>query len=284
MTADHRPADAQAPQPSMEPRVLAYEVTGEGEPVVLVPGGLTGWLSWIPHAERLGARWRTIRVQPIHNELGSAGTPGDLSYTAWTERESLRLTLDELGIESAQFAGWSGGGRALIEFALAYPERVESLTLVEPAAYWILDELGTRDPDVDRLNAFLHGLAGNTVTEDDLAEFLELAGFIGSKAEAPHHPNWERWLPHRMALSWQSEDSDRSGRSIAELSDIQCPVLLVTGSVTAGWLKDVAVALAERIQDASATEIPGDHACHIQSIDEFLEVFGEHLDAARPQD
>ena len=54
----------------MDSRVLTYEVKGDGDSVVLVPGGLTGWLSWIPHAERLSANWRTIRVQPIHNELG----------------------------------------------------------------------------------------------------------------------------------------------------------------------------------------------------------------------
>jgi hypothetical protein len=47
-----------------EPRVLQYDVKGEGEPLVLVPGGLTGWLSWIPHAERLAATRKTIRVQP----------------------------------------------------------------------------------------------------------------------------------------------------------------------------------------------------------------------------
>jgi pimeloyl-ACP methyl ester carboxylesterase len=117
---------------TMEPRVLSHEVKGEGDPLVLVPGGLTGWLSWIPHAERLSARYKTIRVQPIHNELGSAGQPGDPSYTADTERESLRMTLDALGIEQADCAGWSGGGRALIEFTLAYPDRVRSLTLIEP--------------------------------------------------------------------------------------------------------------------------------------------------------
>jgi len=104
----------------MEPRALTHEIKGDGEPVVLVPGGLTGWVSWIPHAERLSARWRVIRVQPIHNELGSAGQRGDPGYTAETERESLRMTLDALEIETAHLAGWSGGGKALIEFALAY--------------------------------------------------------------------------------------------------------------------------------------------------------------------
>jgi len=61
----------------MRPRLLTVDVAGEGEPLVLIPGGITGWLSWIPHQERLSDRYRTIRVQPIHNEQGSAGIKGD---------------------------------------------------------------------------------------------------------------------------------------------------------------------------------------------------------------
>lgn len=263
---------------AMRPRVLTNEVRGEGDDVVLVPGGLTGWLSWAPHAERLAARYRTIRVQPIHNELGSAGTPGDASYTAEVERESLRMTLDALGIGAAHLAGWSGGGRALIEFAIAHPERVRTLTLVEPAAYWILDELGDPDPELERVNRFVHGIAGRDVTEDELAEFLELAAFVPSKHVAREHPNWDRWVPHRNALSWNFETLDRSGRSVDDLRRIVAPVLLVVGATTADWLKRVVRELAARLPDVRVVELDGDHACHIQRFDEFLAAFERQLD------
>ena len=261
----------------MEPRALTNEIKGDGDPVVLVPGGLTGWVSWIPHAERLSARWRTIRVQPIHNELGSAGEPGVPGYTTEIERESLRMTLDAIGIQTAHFAGWSAGGKALIEFALAYPQRVRTLTLVEPGAYWILEQLGVTDPDVERINAFLHELFGKDVTEDDLATFLEAGGLATSKEEARSDPNWERAVPHRMALSWYSEDFDRSERSVEELANIRCPVLLVKGTVTTEGDKRVVDALAERLPDAKVLELDGDHACHIQSIDLFLQAFEDHM-------
>ena len=261
----------------MKPTVLQYEVRGEGEPLVLVPGGLTGWLSWIPHAERLADGRKTIRVQPIHNELGSAGQPGDPGYTAETERESLRLTLDELDVDVADFAGWSGGGRALIELTLAYPERVRTLTLVEPAAYWVLEQLEASDADVERLNSFLHGLAGEDVSEDDLTQFLRLAGFVQSGEDARKHANWERWAPHRMALSWSFEGLDHPARFVDELADIGCPVLLVKGTVTAGWLKRVVDVLGERLPNATVLELPGDHACHIQGIDAFLEAVDGHI-------
>ena len=261
----------------MEPSVLLYDARGEGEPLVLVPGGLTGWLSWIPHQERLADRFRVIRVQPIHNGLGSAGQPGQPGYTVEVEREALRMTLDALGLERPHLAGWSGGGKAVLEFAAEYPQRARTLTLVEPAAYWILEQLGEQDDVVEALNAFIHPLFGQEVTEDDLATFLEYAGFVADRSDARSHPNWERWLPHRMALSWQGDELDHPDRSVEDLTRLSCPTLLVKGTVTAAWLKRVVDVLGERLPHATVVELEGDHACHIESIDDFLNAFEKHL-------
>ncbi len=257
--------------------MLRYDDQGQGEPIVLIPGGLTGWLSWIPHQKRLAGRYRAIRVQPIHNELGSAGLPGDPGYTAETEREALRLTLDALGLGSTHLVGWSGGGKAALEFATEYPDRVRSLTLVEPAAYWILEQLGDRLEDVERANSLVHGLFGRPVTEDHLADFLELAGFVESAQQAPAHPNWNRWLTHRMALSWQGERLDHPERTVEDLARITCPVFLTKGTRTADWLKRVVDVLGERLPNASVIEFEGDHAHHIESIDTFLPALEAHV-------
>ncbi len=262
----------------MHPRVLRCDAQGEGSPIILVPGGLTGWLSWRPHQERLAGRYRAVRVQPIHNELGSAGTPGQPGYTYEVEREALRMTLDELGLHRAHFTGWSGGGKAALEFAIEYPERVQTLTLIEPAAYWVLEQLGGENEVVQELNAFLHPLYGQEISEDDLAVFLEYAGFVANRGEARTHPNWERWLPHRMALSWQSEELDHPPRSLGDLRRVSCSSLLVKGTVTADWLKRVVDVLGQRLPDATVLELEGDHACHIQSLDAFLHAFERHLD------
>ena len=261
----------------MEPRVLTNEVKGEGSPLVLLPGGLTGWVSWASYADSLASRWQTVRVQPIHNELGSAGERGEAGYTAAIERDSLLMTLDDLGIGTADFVGWSGGGRALIEFALAYPERVRTLTLVEPAAYWILDGLGEPDPEVAHLNRFFHGLAGQDVSEDDLAEFCQLAGLASSADKARDNAHWASWVPHRMALSWGSEQADRPERGVDDLAGVSCPVLLVNGNLTADWLKRVVAVLDERLPDTRVLELPGDHACHLENPDAFPAELERHL-------
>ena len=263
----------------MEPRVLKYDDQGSGPPIVLIPGGLTGWLSWIPHQERLAARYRVARVQPIHNELGSAGVPGDPGYTAETEREALRLTLDALEMGRPHVAAWSGGGKAALEFAMEYPGRVRSMVLVEPAAYWVLEQLGERVEDVERINSHVYRRSGRPVTEDDLATFLELAGFVDSARDAPAHPGWERWLTHRMTLSWQSELLDHPQRTVVDLARIRCPVLLTKGTRTSDWLKRLVDVLGERLANASVMEFAGDHAHHIQSIDAFLAALEAHIEA-----
>lgn len=261
----------------MEPRILQSDVQGEGETIVLIPGGLTGWDSWIPHQQRLADRYRVIRLQPIHNELGSAGKPGDPGYTPATERESLRLTLDALGIDAAHFAGWSAGGRALIEFVIAHPGRVRTLTLVEPAASWLLERAGERDPEGEAASAFFGKLAGRAVTEEALADFLHFAGLVAPGEDPRRHPAWERWVGHRTTLSWMSEEMRRSDRTLGDLSRIVAPTLLVHGSRTADWLKRVVALLAEKLPDAAVLELDGDHACHIQGIDPFLDAFEAHL-------
>ena len=53
----------------MNQTVLLHEVKGQGDPIVLVPGGLSGWLSWIPHAERLSKERMVVRVQLRSIEL-----------------------------------------------------------------------------------------------------------------------------------------------------------------------------------------------------------------------
>ncbi len=260
----------------MQPRVLTNDISGDGKPLILVPGGLTGWLSWIPHQERLSGHHRVVRVQPIHNQMGSAGEPGDPGYTPEIHRESLRLTMDELGIEIADFAGWSLGGNTLIEFTLAHPDRVRSLTLIEPGAYWMLEQLGETHAGVVEMNALLRRVAGRTVTEEDLVSLLTLAGLADNPANAANQPGWERAVAHRMALSWLAPFL-HTPLTIADIVSIECPVLLVNGSETRPWEKRVVELLAKHLPNARSVELAGDHASHIQSIDEFLVELEAHL-------
>jgi len=265
---------------AMRPRSLAVDVAGEGEALVLIPGGITGWLSWIPHQERLSNRYRTIRVQPIHNELGSAGMKGDPSYTREVAVESLLLTINHLEIDRAHFAGWSAGGKGLLDFAMAHPDRLNSMTLVEPAADWILEVVGESDREHQEATDFLYSLAGQDVTEDQLARVLYIAGFVSDPNRARSDPYWERAWPHHMTLSWLSENLMGSDHSLADLAAVMCPVLLTKGTETGKVERRVVDLLALHLPNARVIELEGSHAHHIESIDRFLEALENHIQAS----
>ena len=75
-------------------RAMTWQEHGTGEPLVLVPGGLTGWRSWVPHAEALAPSRRVIRVQLRNVELGLEGAPLPPGYTLDHEVRALARTLD----------------------------------------------------------------------------------------------------------------------------------------------------------------------------------------------
>lgn len=91
-------------------------------------GGLTGWQSWLPLLPALSRNCAVVRVQPICNAEGLAGRPGAPDYDADVERESIDLTLGAAGVSDMHLIGWSNGGRMALDFALAFPERIRTLT------------------------------------------------------------------------------------------------------------------------------------------------------------
>lgn len=262
----------------MRPRVLLSDVRGSGPTVVLIPGGLTGWVSWEPHQLRLADSFRVIRVQPIHNELGSAGVPGDPGYTAEVEQESLRLTLEHLEVDSAALAGWSRGGGTALEYALLYPENVRSLTLIEPEVSWVLDVDDSSSPGKNPEDqTLLDEIVGRDVSEDDLARLLVLFGMAADPDQARAHPVWGSWVQHRNALSWPYQESSDPQRSAADLVDLQLPVLLVKGNRSSPRDRTIVDSLRHRLPVARVLELDGGHASHIESLDEFIEQFTSHL-------
>jgi 3-oxoadipate enol-lactonase len=107
---------------------LYYDVTGNGEPLVLVHAGIADRRMWDGQLQALGERYRVIRYDM--RGCGRSEAPANLPFS---HHDDLRWLLDYLGIERAHFTGCSIGARTVIDFALAHPERVRALALVCPS-------------------------------------------------------------------------------------------------------------------------------------------------------
>lgn len=102
---------------------LWYEVTGEGEPLLLLHAGICDARMWEEHMEPLSARFRVIRYDM--RGFGRSNLP-DGPFAA----HDARALLAYLGIGRAHSLGVSMGGTVALNLTLTYPEWVSALILV----------------------------------------------------------------------------------------------------------------------------------------------------------
>lgn len=105
---------------------LYYEEAGAGDPVVLIHGFTLDTRMWDDQFAPLARRFRAIRYDM--RGFGRSAVPGADSYT---HHDDLCALLDHLGVEQAHLVGLSKGGAVALDLALANPQRVRSLALID---------------------------------------------------------------------------------------------------------------------------------------------------------
>ncbi|HXU88386.1 MAG TPA: alpha/beta fold hydrolase [Methylomirabilota bacterium] len=114
------------PTTSIGDAELFYEETGDGPPLMLVPGlGGQGsfWISQVPVFSR---DFRTV----VHDHRGTGrSTHSRLTYSIEQMADDALRLMDALKIDSAHFVGHSTGGAIGQAIALDHPERLRSLVL-----------------------------------------------------------------------------------------------------------------------------------------------------------
>lgn len=256
--------------PPLETTAMKMQLhfAGRGRPLVIVGGGLTGVLSWEPHAERLAPRRHVARAQPLAVQLGVEHAPLPVDYSIRMESRALSAALDEARwAEAMDVVGWSLGGLIALDFALDHPERIRSLVLIEPDTPWALPDGGRTDPDVQRAEASAMRWADG-VTEEDLALFMN--EMLGPGQSAREHPRWPVWNAHRDALRGAAA-MHRHRDDRARLLGFSRPVLLVKGEGTERYNAVIIDALAGTLPNVRVVVLPGGHLAPVVAMDRFLE-------------
>ena len=260
-------ADAKTPK-------MPIDMKGSGRPLVLVGGGLTGWLSWEPHQARLAPTRAVGRAQPLAVRYGLENVPLPSDYSVKMESRALAASVEQIFPPGPiDFAAWSYGGVITLDYALDHPERVRTLTLIEPPAFWVLDATGTADSETDRESAEMRALYAqmvDDVSEAQLATFVRQAGLCPPGESPEQLPPWPLWVQHRRSLRtgdavWKHRDD------AARLRAFDKPVLLVKGTGSSHFLHRIEDGLAKELPHAQTIELPGGHAPNVISMDAFLE-------------
>lgn len=257
---------------------MAIDTKGTGSPLVLVGGGLTGWLSWIPHQERLSPTRTVSRVQPVHVQLGLDNAPLPVDYSVKLESRALLAGLDHSGITGAvDVVAWSYGAFVTLDFALDNPDRIRSLTLIEPPAFWVLEATGALDhrsrQERDDLKA-LHDEMRGSVSEDQLERFLQQAGFAPPGTSVRAMPPWPNWVKHRRSLL-QGPAVFSHHDDAARLKVFDRPVLLFKGTGSSYAFHRIVDVLGTTMPNARVVELPGGHGPQLAAMDDFLRILQE---------
>lgn len=111
---------------------IRYQEAGSGPVVVLLHGLGADGSSWASNIAPLSAKYRVIVPDQIG--FGKSDKPF-INYRVGTLVDFLNGLLKELKVERATLVGNSLGGFTAAAFALAYPEKVDKLVLVDAAGY-----------------------------------------------------------------------------------------------------------------------------------------------------
>lgn len=109
---------------------IEYQITGSGEPVLFIDPVLAdGFMPLLRHP----ALAESHRLIHYHRRgwVDSTHTPGPVSIYQHVD-DAIGL-LDSLEVQQAHVAGHSSGAAVAVDLALQHPERVHTLTLLEPS-------------------------------------------------------------------------------------------------------------------------------------------------------
>ena len=255
---------------------LAYEVTGEGPAVLLVHGFGLDMRMWDDQVHQLAARFRVVRYDC--RGFGASG-PFDPA-AAYTHAGDLMALLDHLGIEQAVLAGLSFGGRVVMQAALAAPDRVRGLVLMDAVldgVPWDPDSAGALDEAARQAQArgvlagraawLAHPLFAPAREQPDVAS--RLAAMVGGYPGQ----HWTGHDPHQQT----------GPRPIDALEDLAMPVLVLAGERDVRGFREMSAVLARRIPGARYHVVAGaGHMINMEQPSAVNELLAGFLERLRP--
>ncbi len=241
---------------------IEYQVYGKGEPILLIPPGVTIDGLAFP---LLGQRDLRSRYQIIHyHRRGYMGsTPGPEPLTIIREAADAAALLKHLGVRTAHIAGHSIGGIIALQLALDAPDLVHSLALLEPPVLQLLpdgrSEMERRFMPV--MNAFRSGNKRKA---------------IGIFSDAVFGPGWQSIVEKAIpgGLEQAVRDADTFAEELPaiqawefgprEAVTIRRPMLLVMGDRSSPFMKEGRRLLHAWFPQAEDLSLPTTHLLQME--------------------
>jgi pimeloyl-ACP methyl ester carboxylesterase len=231
---------------------LAWGERGQGPPLVLVHGWTGSAHDFTLHTEALSSRRRVLAVD--HRGHGHSTNTGRAeSYTIARLAADLESWAEATVGEPFDLLGHSMGGRVVLEFALARPDLVRSLILMDTTA-WRMD-IGMPGLEAWLTNVSDADLSAYLVSETSNPEDIAIRATVPPVWIAANKFNKRSVDPvaaRQLGLEIFTAEPQLGDR----LATITCPVTVIVGELDHPFV-DHASALATGVADGQLTLIPG---------------------------
>jgi pimeloyl-ACP methyl ester carboxylesterase len=252
---------------------MYYEVHGEGEPLIMIHGGLGGVAEFGQLPSLLSETRQVIAVElQAHGRTADIDRPLSFEFMA----DDIAALIEHLGFENADIMGFSMGGGVALQTATRHPEVVRRLVLVSTA-------YSTEGIHQE----FRAGMAG--MSAESAAMMLETPMYQLYSSVAPNLENWATLVAKLGELLRPDYDWSE------DVAGITIPTLIIAGdsdfiypSHAVGLLEllggGVAGGMVETVPTAQLAILPGvNHFAIISRTDLLLPLINPFLDAPMPQ-
>jgi pimeloyl-ACP methyl ester carboxylesterase len=212
---------------------MYYIIAGEGQPIALIHGAVlnigTNWSGQIPVFSR---NFKVIAMD-LRGHGRTNNPSGILDHN--TMAEDVASLLEKLHIGKTNLVGFSRGGTLAIRIALSHPELVNTLTICS-SGYYVSKE---------GLNLFHKNMDPKTMEESG-SEWVAFYRRI-------HRTNG---IDYWKQLINQLRKSPKRKISLAELSRINVPTLIVVGDKDPYGFTQQAIEIHEALKDSELAVLP----------------------------
>jgi pimeloyl-ACP methyl ester carboxylesterase len=228
--------------------------------IILIHGANASLHTWEPMVERLGETYRVVTLDlPGH---GLTGATPDTDYSAQGMMDAVDVVAAKLGLDDFVLGGNSMGGWVSWRYALARPERVDALLLIDAAGMPL--RRGEKRPESNvgfRVLEYPFGrwlatrVTPRTLVEQSLRGSIEKQEIVD---DAMIDRYWELLrFPGNRAATVLRARMDREPAMAARVGEIAAPTLILFGDRDRIINPTAAKTFNERIAGSEVVMLPG---------------------------
>ena len=246
------------------------ELTGQGDCLALIHGFSDNLTMWYNQVAEFSKSYQVL----TYDVRGHGETEVlDDKYSMDLFADDLKGLLEVLEIPKACILGYSMGGRIGLTFAMKYTEKTTGL---------IFANSGVMGPDIQPTPEQLQEMMQRRQQMLDLIETGDIEAIADMMAERSLSPGFREKDPEvfQKYREVKRKNSPSAYKKIMEgmmaamanppdLSQLQCPALIIAGEYDGFMATDVAYSMEKAIKNSSLSIFPTGHASAIEVPEEF---------------